>query len=144
MVMVDLCDADGTILREAAGNYANIFDDNFTGFAFGTAYTAAQAETLYLHIYNVVEWEGPLGLWASTGTVGALALTADGVDADATLALQLAVRFGKRAGPAAGIRSVCRRAAVRPARPAAADRGGGRPCVRTAVCARHPGARRAR
>lgn len=30
MVMVDLCDADGTILREAAGNYANIFDDNFT------------------------------------------------------------------------------------------------------------------
>ena len=68
MVMVDLCDADGTILREAAGNYANIFDDNFTGFAFGTAYTAAQAETLYLHIYNVVEWEGPLGLWASTGT----------------------------------------------------------------------------
>lgn len=88
MVMVDLCDADGTILREAAGNYANIFDDNFTGFAFGTAYTAAQAETLYLHIYNVVEWEGPLGLWASTGTVGALALTADGVDADATLALQ--------------------------------------------------------
>ena len=88
MVMVDLCDADGTILREAAGNYANIFDDNFTGFAFGTAYTVAQAETLYLHIYNVVEWEGPLGLWASTGTVGALALTADGVDADATLALQ--------------------------------------------------------
>ena len=88
MVMVDLCDADGTILREAAGNYANIFDDNFTGFAFGTAYTAAQAETLHLHIYNVVEWEGPLGLWASTGTVGALALTADGVDADATLALQ--------------------------------------------------------
>ena len=88
MVMVDLCDADGTILREAAGNYANIFDDNFTGFAFGTAYTAAQAETLYLHIYNVVEWEGPLGLWASTGTVGALALTADGIDADATLALQ--------------------------------------------------------
>ena len=86
--MVDLCDADGTILREAAGNYANIFDDNFTGFAFGTAYTAAQAETLCLHIYNVVEWEGPLGLWASTGTVGALALTADGVDADATLALQ--------------------------------------------------------
>ena len=88
MVMVDLCDADGTILREAAGNYANIFDDNFTGFAFGTAYTAAQAETLYLHIYNVVEWEGPLGLWASTGTVGAMSLTADGVDADATLALQ--------------------------------------------------------
>ena len=85
MVMVDLCDADGTILREAAGNYANIFDDNFTGFAFGTAYTAAQAETLCLHIYNVVEWEGPLGLWASTGTVGALSLTADGVDADATL-----------------------------------------------------------
>ena len=58
MVMVDLCDADGTILREAAGNYANIFDDNFTGFAFGTAYTAAQAETLYLHIYNVVRDQG--------------------------------------------------------------------------------------
>ena len=71
MVMVDLCDADGTILREAAGNYANIFDDNFTGFAFGTAYTAAQAETLYLHIYNACEWEGPLGLWASTARWGA-------------------------------------------------------------------------
>ena len=58
MVMVDLCDADGTILREAAGNYANIFDDNFTGFAFGTAYTVAQAETLYLHIYNVASGRG--------------------------------------------------------------------------------------
>ena len=96
MVMVDLCDADGTILREAAGNYANIFDDNFTGFAFGTAYTAAQAETLCLHIYNVVEWEGPLGLWASTGTVGALSLTADGVDEYTHLAAayELASRLG--------------------------------------------------
>ena len=155
MVMVDLCDADGTILREAAGNYANIFDDNFTGFAFGTAYTAAQAETLYLHIYNVVEWEGPLGLWASTGTVGALALTADGVDADATLALQYMTDdtgswpsdLANGLAPLlafAAFAVALGRAAVRPACPAAADRGGGRPCVRTAVCARHPGARRAR
>ena len=88
MVMVDLCDADGTILREAAGNYANIFDDNFTGFAFGSVYSASLAEPLCLHFYHGVVWAWPLGPCASTGTVGALALTADGVDADATLALQ--------------------------------------------------------
>lgn len=88
MVMVDLCDADGSVLREAAGNYANIFDENFTGFAFGAAYTPERDETVYLHIYNAVEWEGPLGLWASTGTVGEMPLAVGGVDADATLALQ--------------------------------------------------------
>ena len=62
---------------------------NFTGFAFGTAYTAAQAETLYLHIYNVGRVGGARSASGpAAGTVGALALTADGVDADATLALQ--------------------------------------------------------
>ncbi len=63
MVMVDLCDAAGNELRQAAGNYANVFDDNYR-VSFG-APTAEQAETVYLHIYNAVEWEGPLGLWAS-------------------------------------------------------------------------------
>lgn len=88
MVMVDLCDAAGNELRQAAGNYANVFDDNFTGFSFGAPYTAEQAETVYLHIYNAVEWEGPLGLWASETTVKDLPLTADGKSQNATLALQ--------------------------------------------------------
>ena len=88
MVMVDLCDAAGNELRQAAGNYANVFDDNFTGFSFGAPYTAEQAETVYLHIYNAVEWEGPLGLWASETAVKDLPLTADGKGQNATLALQ--------------------------------------------------------
>ena len=88
MVMVDLCDAAGNELRQAAGNYANVFDDNFTGFSFGAPYTAEQAETVYLHIYNAVEWEGPLGLWASETAVKDLPLTADGKNQNATLALQ--------------------------------------------------------
>lgn len=88
MVMVDLCDATGHELRQAAGNYANVFDDNFTGFSFGAPYTAEQAETVYLHIYNAVEWEGPLGLWASETAVKDLPLTADGKSQNATLALQ--------------------------------------------------------
>ena len=88
MVMVDLCDAAGNELRQAAGNYANVFDDNFTGFSFGAPYTAEQAETVYLHIYNAVEWEGPLGLWASETAVKDLPLTADGKSQNATLALQ--------------------------------------------------------
>ena len=88
MVMVDLCDAAGHELRQAAGNYANVFDDNFTGFSFGAPYTAEQAETVYLHIYNAVEWEGPLGLWASETAVKDLPLTADGKSQNATLALQ--------------------------------------------------------
>ena len=88
MVMVDLCDAAGNELRQAAGNYANVFDDNFTGFSFGAPYTAEQAETVYLHIYNAVEWEGPLGLWSSETAVKGLPLTADGKSQNATLALQ--------------------------------------------------------
>ena len=88
MVMVDLCDAAGNELRQAAGNYANVFDDNFTGFSFGAPYTAERAETVYLHIYNAVEWEGPLGLWASETAVKDLPLTADGKSQNATLALQ--------------------------------------------------------
>ena len=88
MVMVDLCDAAGNELRQAAGNYANVFDDNFTGFSFGAPYTAEQTETVYLHIYNAVEWEGPLGLWASETAVKDLPLTAGGKSQNATLALQ--------------------------------------------------------
>lgn len=89
MVMVELYSADGTLMGQAAGNYLNIFNDNFTAFAFGRGYTAPQDETLTLRIYNAVEWEGPLGLWASTGTVDGMPLYAGDTDEDATLALQL-------------------------------------------------------
>ncbi len=89
MVMVELYSADGTLMGQAAGNYLNIFNDNFTAFAFGRGYTAPQDETLTLRIYNAVEWEGPLGLWASTGTVDGMPLYAGDTDENATLALQL-------------------------------------------------------
>lgn len=89
MVMVDLYNGEGRLIGQTAGNYLNVFDNNFTAFATGAAYRAMQDETLTLHIYNAVEWDGPLGLWASTGTVEDMPLTADGEDLNATLAVQL-------------------------------------------------------
>ena len=89
MVMVDLYNGEGRLIGQTAGNYLNVFDNNFTAFATGSAYRAMQDETLTLHIYNAVEWDGPLGLWASTGTVEDMPLTADGEDLNATLAVQL-------------------------------------------------------
>ena len=80
---------EGRLIGQTAGNYLNVFDNNFTAFATGSAYRAMQDETLTLHIYNAVEWDGPLGLWASTGTVEDMPLTADGEDLNATLAVQL-------------------------------------------------------
>lgn len=152
MVMVDLCDAAGNELRQAAGNYANVFDDNFTGFSFGAPYTAEQAETVYLHIYNAVEWEGPLGLWASETAVKDLPLTADGKSQNATLALQymtdysgqLADAVGQRAGPAAGGGRLCRRAVGGFAAAAGCHGRGGGPALRAGVCAGHARAGRPR
>lgn len=88
MVMVDVYNGDGTLIGEAAGNFQNIFNDNFTAFAFGRGYMAMKDETLTVKIYNAVPWDGPLGLWASTGTVDGMTLYAGETDADATLAIQ--------------------------------------------------------
>ena len=89
MVMVELYDADGVLRGQAAGNFLNIFDDTFTAFSFGYGYTAERDEVMTVHIYNAVDWDGPLGLWASTGTVDNMPLHAGTADENATLAIQL-------------------------------------------------------
>ena len=89
MLMVDLYDSTGTLRGQAAGDYLNIFDNLFTAFAFDSTYTPAQDETMTLHIYSVAAWDGPLGLWASTGTVDGMPLLVGDTDAGATLALQM-------------------------------------------------------
>ena len=89
MVMVDLYDENGQLLGQGAGNFLNIFNDSFTSFAYGGSYTAEKDEVLTLHIYNEVAWDGPLGLWASEGTVPGMPLYAGATAQDATLALQI-------------------------------------------------------
>ena len=89
MVMVDLYDENGQLLGQGAGNFLNIFNDSFTAFAYGGSYTAEKDELLTLHIYNEVAWDGPLGLWASEGTVPGMPLYAGDTAQDATLALQI-------------------------------------------------------
>ena len=89
MVMVDLYDENGQLLGQGAGNFLNIFNDSFTAFAYGGSYTAEKDEVLTLHIYNEVAWDGPLGLWASEGTVPGMPLYAGDAAQDATLALQI-------------------------------------------------------
>ena len=89
MVMVDLYDEAGQLLGQGAGNFLNIFDDSFTAFAYSGSYTAEKDEVLTLHIYNEVAWDGPLGLWASEGTVPGMPLYAGDTAQDATLALQI-------------------------------------------------------
>lgn len=90
MVMVDVYNAAGDMVAQTAANYQNVFDDVFVDLPFGSAYTPAQDETMTLHIYNEVEWEGPLGLWASEGQVGAMPLYLErgGSPVAATLAAQ--------------------------------------------------------
>ena len=91
MVMVDVYNAQGEQLLQSAGNFLNIFNDTFTEFTTERPYVAAQNETLTVHLYNAVPWDGPLGLWASEGEVDGMALYngADGAQAlDATLAVQ--------------------------------------------------------
>ena len=89
MVMVDLYDENGQLLGQGAGNFLNIFNDSFTAFAYSGSYTAEKDEVLTLHIYNEVAWDGPLGLWASEGTVPGMPLYAGDTAQDATLALQI-------------------------------------------------------
>ena len=89
MVMVDLYDPQGNLIEQTAGNFLNIFDDNFTAFSLNNPYTAARDETLTLRIYNEVDWDGPLGLWASEGAVDGMQLYAADAPQDASLALQI-------------------------------------------------------
>ena len=42
MVMVDLYNGEGRLIGQTAGNYLNVFDNNFTAFATGSAYRAMQ------------------------------------------------------------------------------------------------------
>ena len=114
MVMVDLYDENGQLLGQGAGNFLNIFNDSFTAFAYGGSYTAEKDEVLTLHIYNEVAWDGPLGLWASEGTVPGMPLYAGDTAQDATLALQ--IMTGQRTGRP-GWRRVWRRCWRRPPLP---------------------------
>lgn len=96
MLMVDVYNAEGKLLMQSAGNFLNIFDNTFTEFATPNAYTPQRDETLTVHLYNAVPWDGPLGLWASEGQVGDLSLHSgetDGANLDATLALQLVADY---------------------------------------------------
>lgn len=91
MVMLKVRNAKGKVILYTAANHLNIFDETFYGFAAEEPYIAASDETLTAYIYNEVEWDGPLGLWASTGTVDDMTLyqgKVNGKALDATLAVQ--------------------------------------------------------
>lgn len=91
MVMVDLYAGDGRLIAQTAGNFLNIFDDTFTEFVMETPYIPAQDETIRVHLYNAVPWDGPLGLWASGNEVAGMPLyagTAGENPLGATLAVQ--------------------------------------------------------
>lgn len=99
MLMVDVFAEDGTQLAQAAGNFLNIFDDTFTEFTVETPYVPAEDETLTVHIYNAVPWDGPLGLWASEGEVDGMPLyggSGQQDPLDATLAVQLVADYSGR------------------------------------------------
>ena len=96
MVMVDVTNEEGTLIAQMAGNFLNIFDDNFTAFTMDEPYIPEEAETLTVHLYNAVPWDGPLGLWASEGAVDGMELLrgdTDGEPLDATLAIQLVADY---------------------------------------------------
>ena len=96
MVMVDVNNEEGTLIAQMAGNFLNIFDDNFTAFTMDEPYIPEKAETLTVHLYNAVPWDGPLGLWASEGAVDGMELLrgdTDGEPLDATLAIQLVADY---------------------------------------------------
>ena len=96
MLMVDVYNAEGKLLMQSAGNFLNIFDNTFTEFTTAHAYTPQQDETLTVRLYNAVPWDGPLGLWASEGQVGDMALHSgetEGPSLDATLAVQLVADY---------------------------------------------------
>lgn len=99
MVLVDAYTADGTLISQSAGNFLNIFDNTFTEFTTETPYTATRDETLTVHIYNAVPWDGPLGLWAREGAVTDMPLysgTAQDTPLDATLAIQRVADYSGR------------------------------------------------
>lgn len=96
MLMVDVFAQDGTQIAQSAGNFLNIFDDNFTAFTVDTPYIPEEDEVLTIHLYNAVPWDGPLGLWASEGEVDGMPLYRGGSDGkalDATLAIQLVADY---------------------------------------------------
>lgn len=96
MVMVDVYNEEGKMILQSAGNFLNIFDDTFTEFTTETPYLPEQSETLTVHLYNAVPWDGPLGLWASEGEVEGMPLysgTGTEQPLDATLAVQLVADF---------------------------------------------------
>lgn len=96
MLMVEAIAEDGTSIPQMAGNFLNIFDNNFTTFTIEYPYIPEHDEVLNIHIYNAVPWDGPLGLWASEGEVDGMPLYSgdeDGEALDATLAIQLVADY---------------------------------------------------
>lgn len=96
MLMVEAIAEDGTSIPQMAGNFLNIFDNNFTTFTIEYPYIPEHDEVLNIHIYNAVPWDGPLGLWASEGEVDGMPLYSgdeDGEALDATLATQLVADY---------------------------------------------------
>lgn len=91
MLMVDVYNEQGDLLMQGAGNFLNIFDENFTEFTTTGSYVSQRDEVLTIHLYNAVPWDGPLGLWASEGEVDGMPLyagQAGDTPLDATLAIQ--------------------------------------------------------
>ncbi len=96
MLMVDVFAEDGTQIAQSAGNFLNIFDNTFTAFTVEKPYIPQRDETLTIHLYNEVPWDGPLGLWASEGEVQGMPLysgEAGEASLDATLAVQLVADY---------------------------------------------------
>lgn len=96
MVMVYGYNEEGRAILQSAGNFLTIFDDTFTEFTCDNPYIPETEETITIHLYNEVPWDGPLGLWASEGEVAGMPLhrgEADGEALNATLAVQLVADF---------------------------------------------------
>lgn len=94
----DLYTADGNLLYTGALPLLGLKDNTFTEVIFSDAYTAVQDETLQVHIWYETpgEEEHPLGLWASEGQVGGMALCQNGTPLNATAALQFVVNYSGR------------------------------------------------
>lgn len=89
MTMVEAYNEAGDQILYTAGNFLTIWDDTFTEFTRDDAYIPAHDETLTIRLYNAVAWDGPLGVWASDGTVPGMPLqVTGGKDLNATMAMQ--------------------------------------------------------
>ncbi len=89
MTIVEAYNEDGEEILYSAGNFLTIWDDTFTEFTCSDAYIPDHDEIVTIHLYNEVEWDGPLGVWASEGEVSGMPLTSDdGEPLDATMAMQ--------------------------------------------------------